>query len=253
MSLLNKTIISTRPATQNDELKEYLSGKGAKVIDFPLIDITGLEPDETIQDVINIVQKFNWLIFTSKNGVFFFFRILLEYGITFDVLRNLKIASYGTKTTLEIEKFGLSSSFNSTSNTSHDFLAEIKDNIIKPNDRVLLILGELASSILENGLKEIADVTRINVYKTTDKKDYIPETLDLISNENYDLLLFTSPSGFRNFYKIINENNIHSKLKIGCIGLTTADEVKRLGYEPVLISSKPDGLNFALEIENYFN
>ena len=252
MGLLNKIIISTRTASEQDDLKEYLTEKGAKVLEFPLIEIVQSEIDERITNVLSEISQFDWLIFTSKNGVFRLFKIFDSLNIPQSKLTGVKIATIGSKTSEELEKFGFSSSFESSGRTSSDMIVELKYHVVKQNENVLLVLGELAKSNLEDELNSIANITRVNVYRTIETVNFPVEVIDYIKQDKYDLLVFTSPSGFRHFMKIMKENNCIKDFKIACIGDTTGEEVEKFGFRSLLISSKPDGLSFAKQIEQLF-
>jgi uroporphyrinogen-III synthase len=71
-SLKNRTIISTRPLSNDDVIRDYLSDKGANVIDFPMIEISAAFVNDNIKNALNNIKSFQWIIFTSKNGVEFF-------------------------------------------------------------------------------------------------------------------------------------------------------------------------------------
>jgi len=131
-------------------------------------------------------------------------------------------------------------------------LKELKNNRIKTGDSVLLILGELADNTLENGLAGLATIQRLNVYKTIETVSYSETIVEMIREDNYNMIIFTSPSGYRNFSRIMNENNIHKNYRIACIGKTTHKEVLNHGQKPLLVSSKPNAENFVTEIEAYF-
>jgi uroporphyrinogen-III synthase len=140
----------------------------------------------------------------------------------------------------------------SSGRTAEDLLVEIKREI-QPTDKVLLALGELAEDKLETGLNGICKTERINVYKTIDLEYTTNEIIDRIKEDKYDLILFTSPSGFRNFYKIMLVNKIAPPFRMACIGTTTEKEMLKNNCQPVVVSPKSDAESFADEIEQFLN
>ena len=248
--LENKIIISTRPLSNDDTIKKALIEKGAAVLDFPTIKIITNELNVEIQTALANINTFQWLLFTSKNGVGSFFSIYKNYYREI-AINKPRIAVIGKTTANEVLKNGFNPEFISTGNTSEDFIEELK-NEIEANDKVLIILGELAGTKFEKELATRAAVTRLNVYKTIETGTYSLEIIKRIAKNDYDMLVFTSPSGFRNFVKIMAENNCNGNFKIACIGKTTEKEVLNQGYTPLIVSKKPGGDSFALEIENYF-
>jgi Uroporphyrinogen-III synthase len=246
-TLENKIIISTRPLSNDDTMKKALIAKGATVLDFPMITILTNEANAEIRSVLANINTFQWLLFTSKNGVDSFFKILKEMN----PVGLPKIAVIGKTTANEVQKNGFNPEFISTGNTSEDFIEELK-NELDTNDKALIILGELADTKFEQELSTIAKASRLNVYKTIGSEIYSLEIVNRIAKGAYDMLVFTSPSGFRNFVKVMAENNCNGNFKIACIGKTTEKEVLDQGYTPLIVSKKPGGDSFADEIKKYF-
>ncbi len=253
LTLRDKIIISARPVYKKDTLKQYLSEKGAVVIDFPMIEISAAEIDDRIKNILSKLDSFHWIVFTSRNGVKYFFKALKELDHNINNLQSVKIAVIGRSTEEEVKKNGLTPFLVTKGNTSEDLLkeihSEVQNSIFTVN--VLLALGCLASDTMENGLSMIAEVTRIDMYKTTKPRSYSIETLNMIKNNKYYIITFTSPSQVQNFLKITQITNNEQLTKCACIGSTTEKELLKNGIKPVLVSSKSDGITFAKEIEHY--
>ncbi|GFP19691.1 uroporphyrin-III C-methyltransferase / precorrin-2 dehydrogenase / sirohydrochlorin ferrochelatase, partial [Candidatus Hakubella thermalkaliphila] len=101
--LFGKTILVTRARPQASQLVEKLSQRGAQVIEFPTIKIVPPssfgEMDQAIQDM----ARYDWVIFSSVNGVESFFQRLRELGRDVRELKGIKIAVVGPKTREKIE------------------------------------------------------------------------------------------------------------------------------------------------------
>ena len=250
--LENKVIISTRPLSQDDSMINYLTQQGAIVNEFPMIEISQAEIDDNISETLEQIDSFNWIIFTSKNGVKYFFNILkkLDLSITSE---NIKFALIGNVTSEELLKNGFKPHFVSSGNTSEYLLNELSNGMIGINDNILLCLGNLATTTLEDGLSAIAMVTRINVYDTNEPKNISKEIISKIKEDKYDIIIFTSPSGFSNFLRVMKKNDCSGEYRITCIGKTTEKEILKHKHKPLFISTKSDGINFAKEIEKYFS
>lgn len=252
MNLSDKIIISTRPVSECDTIRDYLSSKGAEVIDFPMIEVVSSEIDDKIKNIISNISAFKMLIFTSKNGVEHFFKIINEYQPNLlSQIKTINIAVIGDTTAKELIKYNLKPYYTCKGRTSEDLSNELLKAYIKKDDNILLILGELASDTIERNLSQIAKIQRIDVYKTNETKYYNKKIIQKIINDKYNLLIFTSPSGFRNFMKIMNEYKCRNVYKIACIGTTTEKEIRKYNQIPQLVASKPDGLMFAKEIEQF--
>ena len=251
-SLKDKIIISTRPLSKDDSLKNYLSSKGAIVLDFPMIEIKPAELTSELKTTFQQIKTFDWIIFTSKNGVKYFFELLNQSEINSNVISSIKTAVIGIHTAEELEKFNTKPTFISKGNTSEDFLKELSIGLIKSQNKVLLALGNLARDILEKGLSSIAAVKRINVYNTNEINTVSLDIIEQIKLEIYDLIVFTSPSGFNHFIDLFKNDNCLKNLKIAGIGKTTEKAIVSKGYNPMVISAESNGLGLAKKIENYF-
>ena len=247
--LQGKIIISTRPLSDDDAILAYLTNLGAKVIDFPMIEVHKSIETPDKKDIFSKINSFDWFIFTSKNGVSFFFDYAKSLNIDLELLKQKKYAVIGNKTAIELRKIGIEPTYISLGNSSELFSEELLNGIITKSDNTLLSLGNLATATLENKIKTIATVSRVDVYETKAVESYDTKPIELIKNNNYDIIIFTSPSGVENFKKIISIHAIESNLRIACIGKTTEKALIANGLTPILTAEKAD--NFAQEIENY--
>lgn len=248
--LANKIIISTRPLSENDSIKNHLTEKGAIVFDFPMIEICAADFNDNIKNTFQNILAYQWIVFTSKNGVEYFFKLLNHFNISQEKLSSIKIAVIGKKTFEEVLKNNCMPFLVSSGNTSEDLLNELVLKI-QPNENILLPFGELAEDTLEKELSKIANVTRMNVYKTIKPETTSKDIIESIRDENYDIILFTSPSGFQNFKITMEENGIYSNFRTACIGKTTEKEMLKHNCTPLFVSSRSDGESFAQELETF--
>lgn len=228
-----------------------LTERGAMVLDFPMIKILPVELTGEIKANLQNIANYQWLIFTSKNGVVFFFKFLSRLHIKVDELAAVKIAVVGKKTAEEVVKNNCKSYCISSGNTSEDLLKELVGKI-EPGEKMLLVLGELAGNTLEDGLSKRNTINRINVYKTVPADAVSTEVLERIKKDDYHLILFTSPSGFRFFYKLMLDNKITGNFRTACIGQTTEKEMLRNNCSPLVVSSKSTDESFVEALEQFF-
>ena len=250
--LENKIIISTRPLSTDDSIKRNLIEKGARVLDFPMIEICPIELNEEIRELLQQLASFQWIVFTSKNGADCFFKLLNQSSIKTDAIVQIKIAVVGKKTSEEVVKNKCTSYLLSTGTTSGDLLHDLVGKVL-PTDRILLVLGELADDTLEQGLENVAFSTRLNVYQTLYPGVHSKELIKSIRRNEYDMILFTSPSGFEQFKKIMPEKILAADFKSACIGRTTEKAMVNSNCRPLLVSRRSEGESFVNELEIYFN
>lgn len=249
-TLTGKIIISTRPLTEDDTIKNHLTAKGACVLDFPMIKTTGVELTAEQTAILRAIHEYEWIVFTSKNGVIHFYKQLNALNIDEKIIAGKKIAVIGKSTGEEVLKHNGSTHLISSGKNSEDLLAEIRKEI-KCTDKVLLALGELAEDKLEKGLDPTCIVHRVNIYKTIELEYTSNEITNRIKNGDYQMILFTSPSGFRNFNKIMHANNITSEVRAACIGTTTEMELLKNNCHPLVVSPKSDAESFVNAIEQF--
>lgn len=246
-NLINKIIISTRPFSEDDSIKEYLMEKGATVLDFPMIKIFPVSLTTETRNLLSHITEYQWIVFTSKNGVKFFFQFLQKVGIDLKSLSHIKIAVVGKITAAEVVKYYRHPDLTSSGNDSDDLAVELT-KVLKPTDKVLLALAELANDKLENRITDLCIATRFNVYKTDDEEVVSSDIIERIKADDYHIILFTSPSGFRHFSKIMIENNITANIRAACIGTTTEAEMLKNNWQPLFVSSRSEGESFARQI-----
>ena len=251
LPLKDKVIISTRALEVGDTLPELLKARGAKILALPMIGIkqTRLRSDE--KELMKNLDVFDWIFFTSKNGVVNFFRHLMEINGNTELPKSVKMAVMGARTAVELDYYGYAPHLINEGNTS-DELAQLFIERHKPSNlKILLALGTLADDLLFDRLSRENKVYRINVYKTVSPENADKNILENIKGDKYDLILFTSPSTFHHFCSFYEEEQI-GKLKMVSIGATTTKAIHDAGFEPLFTAQKSnaEGLRDAI-IEYY--
>nr|WP_319273012.1 hydroxymethylbilane synthase [uncultured Draconibacterium sp.] len=247
LPLKDKVIISTRQADIHDDLPELLTKAGASVVSLPMIQIEQTQLTVKEEQYLRNLDQYRWIIFTSKNGVVSFFKQMIETLGNTTLPTDLKIAVIGKSTAAELDYYGYAPNFTANENTSDGLLKELKEKHNLQNQNILLALGNLAGDKLETELSKTNSVTRINTYQTVKPSGADSKILDAISDDNYDLIIFTSPSTFNNFCHFYGTENI-SKVKMASIGETTSEAIRQGGAEPLITAenSNADGLYKAI-------
>ncbi|QIA07347.1 hydroxymethylbilane synthase [Draconibacterium halophilum] len=247
LPLKDKVIISTRPADIHNDLPELLTKAGASVVSLPMIQIEQRQLMAAEEKCLQELDQFQWVIFTSKNGVISFFKQLIEIKGNTTLPNDLKIGVIGKNTAAELDYYGYAPYFTANENTSDGLLKELKEKHSLQNQNILLALGNLAGDKLETELSKANSVTRINTYQTVKPPGTDLNILKSISNEHYDLIVFTSPSTFNNFCHFYCTENI-SEVKMASIGETTSEAIRQGGAEPLITAkdSNAEGLYKAI-------
>lgn len=231
--LAGKRIVVTRPEEQALSFIERLKKLGADVLAFPTIKIQ--EPDDfkPLDQALDRLDSFQWIVFTSTNGVKIFFNRMKERNIDIRQLAGIKLCAIGEMTAKELSERGLNVDFIPMVFTT-EFLLQGLLQIVRPGERVLLARADIANSKLPEGLKsnkiEYDDVA---VYKTAANSLEKTEIIKMMEEDQIDFITFTSPSTVKGFISIVGSENIKKdpKTKAVCIGPVTAQTAEEAGFK----------------------
>ena len=251
--LQDKIFISTRPKNSSDELFSLFSQAGATLIEWPLIQIQDIELSEKEKKYFTRLTDFQWILFTSSNGVKYFFIRLKEITGFEKIPEQVQLAAIGKKTKSTLESFGCTPSFVNPGSTAESFaesfMHHIKKGTSKP--KILLPLGNLARTVIEKHLKETADCFRMEIYKTEVPDGFDETIVKQIKEDRYDMIIFTSPSGIINFTKIAGAPQ-RKNIRMACIGPTTALAASEHGFNPLVVAQNSSATGIFESILNYY-
>jgi uroporphyrinogen-III synthase len=228
--------ICTYPKKGQDELVDALTAEGATVLSMPVIEVTSLpfQPEKEI-------EGYDWLVFTSKNAV-------EPFASKFPVVKN-KVAALGEQTAKKLQQFHIEPEFTGSGKSADDFAQEFLE-VLGENEKVLLVLGNLAPNTLQQKLSGKATVDRIDVYQTTPLYKVDEDILDLIKKDKYDALVVTSPSAIKTLVTLLK--NPHQQLRLFSIGKTTTNAILDFQMQPLATSVEPSYRGLAQTILDYF-
>lgn len=238
--LFGKKILVTRARAQASKLSNALKNLGADVIECPTIKI--VEPSDNYaaaDSAIKNLRGFDWIIFTSTNGVEKFFERLKVHGLDARALN--KVAAIGSATAEKLSNFGITADI-----VPKDFVAESLADALKnfiSGKKVLIARAEIARDVLPEALKNFdAEVTVAPFYKT-DAESPAQINFDLI-----DLITFTSSSTVKNFVAAYGVE-VLKKISSAAIGPITAQTLEDFGVTPAVVAEEftIDGLVEAIK------
>lgn len=240
--LFGQRILITRKYTEElNELEEL----GAEIIEFPTIEIVPPENYDELDKCIEKINTYNWLIFTSKNGVQFFFKRFFDKDNDIRDLKGLKICAIGKKTAQCIKKYGLKvdtipDKFNAEGliKTFQTQFNNAKDITPLKGLRFLLPRAEVAREILPEKIKELGGEIDIPVtYRTIKPHSHGKRLRRFLKEGKITLATFTSASTFNNFLDIIGSDaqDLLKDVTIAVIGQITAKAVEEAGFKVSII------------------
>mmetsp|Transcript_1751 Transcript_1751/g.1226 ORF Transcript_1751/g.1226 Transcript_1751/m.1226 type:complete len:508 (-) Transcript_1751:185-1708(-) len=231
--LMGKRVLVTRARHQASELVKRLSALGAYCIQYPTIKVVQPSNFQPLDNALSQIVVYDWLIFTSVNGVNFFFDRLFEKGLDVRVLGGLKTASIGPATAKRLLDFGLKSDI-----VPKNYMAESVIEAFANEDidgkRILIPRAKEARPILPVKLTEMgAKVDEVPAYCTKIFDENVDLLLKYLKENSIDLVTFTSSSTVKNFKAILPEDKIDGLMKdiiVASIGPITSEAARKLGF-----------------------
>ncbi len=230
--LFGKGVVITRPEPQAESFAALLHEQGARAIHFPTIQIVPPESWTALDDALEHLDDYAWIIFTSANGVRFFFQRLQEQGRDIRALKNIRISTIGPATAVILEKMGVKVDLVPKEYISEGVVKAFQGQDIR-GARILLPRAEMARDVIPAGLEKMgARVDVVTVYRTI-SSGRRPEELDsLIKEGKVDVITFTSPSTVTCFQEIMGRDYVlPPRVKIAAIGPVTAAAVHKAGLK----------------------
>ena len=241
--LQGKRVIITRAREQAEEFSRKLESLGATVIKFPTIRFAPPEDWKEVDEAIARLEDYDWLIFTSVNGVKFFLRRLKEKERPLSILEKLSIAAIGPSTAEEVEKTGLKVNYIPEAYIAEAVVEGFKGFGIEGR-RALLPRAEKAREVIPRELGKLGmQVDVLTVYRTLPpERTSASRIAKMITKREVDLITFTSSSTVKNFVSslqgLLNIKRDLRDLKIACIGPVTAETAGSLGLNVDIVAEK---------------
>ncbi|MFN4132451.1 MAG: uroporphyrinogen-III C-methyltransferase, partial [Caldimicrobium sp.] len=230
--LFGKKVLVTRTREQASKLSKALLDLGAEVIEIPTIEVKPLFTEE-IFDHIRKIPSYDWLIFTSENGIKYFFEALSILKLDLRILGGVKIAVIGPATENALLLKGLYADLKPEKNYTQEGLIEAFSAVEIKDKKILIIRAKKAREILPKALQERgAEVKILPIYETIKPEDSLKKLKEVIPN--LDLITFTSSSTVENFFELLQEGFLtpSPKTLFASIGPITSETLKNFGYTP---------------------
>lgn len=252
--LFGKTIVVTRPKSQAYEFIKLLEEQGANIIPFPTIQIFPPTSYKALDKAINSIEQYDWIVFTSVNGVKSFFNRLKELNKDIRELHRAKIATIGEVTAKEIENLGIKVDVVPNDFKAEGLLRIFKKEKIK-DSKMLIPRAKVARDILPESLMKIgAKVDVVTAYVTKQPPKTKAKNITKLLNENkIDMITFTSSSTARNFFELIPDfKQKKNRPLFASIGPITAKTLGESGFKSTIIPKKYTVGELAKDIVEYF-
>ena len=229
MDLQGKRVVITRSANQAEETARIVKEANGIPVLFPTIEIVAPADWGPVDNAIGRLQGYQWVIFTSVNGVRFFVRRMEKLGVPVSRLGEKSLCAIGPATAKSLEQLGLEIRLLPERFVAESVLDALKNQGDLKGIRVLLPRAEVARDTLPNGLRrEGAEVDVVTVYRTVQAS---PSEEMKEAMQEAEVITFTSPSTLVNFFGIMGEESrpLLNRKVVACIGPVTLSKAKELG------------------------
>ncbi|UCE99252.1 MAG: uroporphyrinogen-III synthase, partial [Planctomycetota bacterium] len=249
--LFGKKIVITRDEDGNTDFASRIISKAAVPVALTTIKIKPLTDTTEFLQTLSKIAEYDWIIFTSVNGVSIFFDVLEGLNKDARIFASAKIAAIGSETAAKLGQFGIKADFVPTVYTSIELGRQLSSFSNLQGRKVLILRSALASNKLGELLEQAgAKVDSVPVYTASTNKTKCNWLTEKISNGKIDWLTFASPSSVRGFFEQIDSRLVNSsRAKVASIGPVTSEELENLGIKVDLTASVHtiDGLLTTIE------
>jgi uroporphyrinogen III methyltransferase / synthase len=226
--LFGQTVLVTRPADQTESLTDQLAEQGAEVLVQPAIEICD-PPDFTpVDQSIEQLQDYDWVVFSSANGVRYFLKRLLQTGRDLRAMGGIRLACIGPGTAEALAGYYLRADL-----IPEQFRAESLADALRPQvagKRILLVRASRGREVLAEELAAAgARVEQIVAYFSGDVQQADPAIRSRLNRGEIDWITVTSSAIARSLVNLFGKDLGNAKL--ASISPITSGVLRELGFE----------------------
>ncbi|MEI6712670.1 MAG: uroporphyrinogen-III C-methyltransferase [Verrucomicrobiota bacterium] len=250
--LCGKRIVVTRSRQQIGGLSGELRELGADVLELPTIRMEQPSDLKSFGELVQDVHQYDWLMFTSQNGVAAFFEMFYKIYNDARAIGGIRIAAVGSSTARKVRDYHFAVDLQPSEYVAEAMIEEFQKTYGSvENQRILWVRGELGRDVLPKELSRLgAIVDEAIAYRT------VPETedpfggIDRFKAEGADMITFTSSSTVENFMAL--KLPIPEGLKTASIGPITSQTMRALGLRVDVEAAKSNISGLMDAIREYY-
>lgn len=251
--LTGKRVLVTRARQQASNLSRMLADRGAQPVELPAIAVKPIEENKELDNAIKEIGKYQWLVFTSVNGVDAFFERLSRLKLDARALKGVKIAAIGPATGDCLAARGLIADYVPAEFTSRGLLDGLKNKSIS-GQRFLLPRADIADKELVDGLQAMGAVIEdIPAYQTVPATEAIARAREMLLEHKIDLITFTSSSTVTNLVDAFQGGKVElNGAKVAAIGAKTAETAQKAGLSVDILAKEATIPGLVEAIEEFY-
>lgn len=231
--LFGKNIVLTRDSRGNAEFADKIIRAGGNPISFETFRLHPLTGSNEFLETLASLAEYDWIIFTSANGVDIFFECLRDLKKDARIFGHSKIAAVGAATKEKLACYGIRADFVPDVYTSKQLAVQLLGFTSLRDRKILLLRSELADDDLDKVLKEGgARIHRHDVYTAVSAQTDPKFLMEKLENKKVDCITFASPSSVKFFFEKLPLPLVASSgAKIASIGPATSEALKEVGVK----------------------
>lgn len=254
--LLGKRIVVTRARQQASDLVNRLDRLGAHCLEVPTIEVVPPQSWAPLDNAIRRLATFHWIVFTSVNGVDFFFDRLAAGGLDTRSLGHLKTAAIGPATAARMDAHGLKADILPATYQAESVVEAFAGQTMA-GKKVLLPRAREARAVLPEELTRMgAQVEEVSSYETVQASHGVDELISALQSGGVDMVTFTSSSTVRNFHSLLPGNERQSLMQgvaIASIGPITSETARELGFNVTVTAATFTIQGLCEAIQQYYS
>ena len=233
--LFGKRVLVTGSPATSKKLRERLNALGARVIRQPAIEITDPADWAPVDAALDDLDRYDWLVFSSSNGIDYFFHRLLERGGDIRRLSGVKLAVIGSETAARLAAYHLQADL-VPEQFNAEALAEALAGDAK-GKRFLLATAGRGRQVLADELRKAGAqlVDRIAVYDSVDVEAPDADVVAALSAGDVDWVTVSSSATARSLVRLYGDSLRQARL--ASISPLTSTVLRDLGHEPAAEAS----------------
>ncbi len=230
--LMARRVIVTRPRAQAARFAALLEAYGAEVVALPAIRLEPPDDWAPLDAAIARLSTFDWVLFTSANGVVAFRERLARAGLDTRAFASARLAAIGPETARALQRVGVRPEVVPSEFRAEGLVDALRPHV-GPGSEVLLVRAAEARALLPRELEALgARVTVAPAYRTVTVRDGADAVVGLLEARRVDVVTFTSSSTVRGFMALLGPDEIRRLLAgvvLAVIGPITAATVAEYG------------------------
>jgi uroporphyrinogen III methyltransferase/synthase len=229
--LFGRRVLITRPADESARSAADLEALGAEVLVAPTVTVGPPADTSGLDRAIERLDQFDWLVFTSANGVRFFLDRLDVLGRDLRALGHLKLAAIGPTTAEALARFRLRADLVPDEYRSESLASALAERAAGRS--VLLARADRGRTVLKDELERVARVEQVAVYTNADAEGLPAAVIDRLAEGSVDWITLTSPAITERLHALLPAPArplVGRSIRLASLSPVTTAAAERLGW-----------------------